>query len=475
MTTRVRFAPSPTGFLHVGGLRTALYNYLLARQTGGVFLLRIEDTDQTRLVEGATENILEALAWAGVPPDEGAGQGGALGPYVQSQRLEIYKRHADQLVEAGHAYPCFCTSQELTARREAAQAAGQPTMYDRTCRGLDPAEARRRIESGTPHVIRMKIPDDRTLVVDDLVRGRVEFQSAVVDDQVLMKSDGFPTYHLAAIVDDHLMEITHVIRGEEWLTSTPKHLLLYEYFGWTPPRFAHLPLIVNRERKKLSKRDGDVAVESYREKGYLPEALINFLALIGWSPGDEREFFTLPELVEAFSVERINVSAGVFDLDKLNHIQRQHFKSASTDRLVEACRPYAPADADPAYLGRVLDLMRERILLPPEVAGLTYFFTDPTSYDEKAVKKRWKEGSAALVRDFAEELSHLSEWTVARLEACLTELTNDRGLGAGELIHPTRLAVTGVAAGAGLYETMEVLGQQTCVRRLRKAADALGA
>lgn len=475
MTTRVRFAPSPTGFLHVGGLRTALYNYLLARQTGGTFLLRIEDTDQTRLVEGATENILEAMAWAGVPPDEGAGKGGALGPYVQSQRLDIYKRHADQLVEAGHAYACFCTSEELAARREAAQAAGHATMYDRKCRALDPAEARQRIESRTPHVIRMKVPDDRTLVVDDMVRGRVEFQSSVVDDQVLMKSDGFPTYHLAAIVDDHLMEITHVIRGEEWLTSTPKHLLLYEYFGWTPPRFAHLPLIVNRERKKLSKRDGDVAVESYREKGYLPEALINFLALIGWSPGDERELFTLAELVEAFSVERINVSAGVFDLDKLNHIQRQHFKNASVERLVEVCRPHAPPDVDSAYLGRVLDLMRERILLPPEVAGLGYFFSDPTGYDEKAVKKRWKEGSAALVRDFAEELSHLSEWTVARLEACLTELTNDRGLAAGELIHPTRLAVTGVAAGAGLYETMEVLGQEACVRRLRKAADALGA
>lgn len=474
MTTRVRFAPSPTGFLHVGGLRTALYNYLLAKRTGGTFLLRIEDTDQTRLVEGATENILDALAWAGVPPDEGAGKGGDKGPYVQSQRLPIYKQHADELVARGHAYPCFCTSEELAARREAAQAAGQNTGYDRKCRSLPPADAQARVAAGEAHVIRMKIPDDRTIAVDDLVRGVVEFTSQVVDDQVLMKSDGFPTYHLAATVDDHLMEITHVIRGEEWLTSTPKHILLYEYFGWTPPRFAHLPLIVNTQRKKLSKRDGDVSVEAYREKGYLPEALINFLALIGWSPGDEREHFSLDELVQAFTLERVNSSAGVFDLAKLDHIQRQHFKGATTERLVEACAPYAPTE-DKAYLGRVLDLMRERILLPPEVQGLTYFFADPASYDEKAVKKRWKESTPELVRAFAEALSHLSEWTAATTEACLTELTNERGLGAADLIHPTRLAITGVAAGAGLYETMEVLGQETCVRRLRKAADAISA
>lgn len=472
--TRVRFAPSPTGFLHVGGLRTALYNYLLAKKTKGAFLLRIEDTDQTRLVEGATENILDVLAWAGVEPDEGAGKGGELGPYVQSQRLPIYRQHADQLVAQGHAYPCFCTSEELSARREAAQAEGRSTMYDRKCRGIAPAEAAAKVQAGTPHVIRMKIPDERTLVVNDMVRGEVEFQSQVVDDQVLLKSDGFPTYHLAVVVDDHLMQITHVIRGEEWLVSTPKHLLLYEYFGWEPPRFAHLPLIVNRERKKLSKRDGDVSVEAYREKGYLPEALINFLALIGWSPGDERELFTMDELIEAFTVERINVSAGVFDLDKLNHIQRQHFKAATVARLVEVCQPYVP-QADPEYLGRVLNLMRERILLPPEIAGLTYFFEDPASYEEKAVKKRWKESSAELVTAFAEELSHLSEWTAASTEACLTRLTNERGLAAAELIHPTRLAITGVAAGAGLFETMEVLGQETCVRRLRKAASAISA
>ncbi len=473
--TRVRFAPSPTGFLHVGGLRTALYNYLLAQQRKGTFLLRIEDTDQTRLVEGATENILDALAWAGVSPDEGAGKGGNFGPYVQSERLAIYQQHADELVARGHAYPCFCTAEELAVRREAQQAAGQTTMYDRKCRSIPPEEAQKRVAAGEKHVIRMKIPDERTIVVDDLVRGRVEFQSSQVDDQVLMKSDGFPTYHLAAIVDDHLMEITEVIRGEEWLTSTPKHILLYEYFGWTPPRFAHLPLIINAKRQKLSKRDGDVAVEAYREKGYLPEALINFLALIGWSPGDEREFFSLPELVEAFKIERINSSAGVFDLAKLDHFQRQHFKAASTERLVEVCAPHAPAGTDRAYLARVLDLMRERILMPPEVAGLTYFFEDPTNYDEKAVKKRWKDNTPELVRALAEELSHLTGWTVATTEACLTELANDRGLAVAELIHPARLAITGVAAGAGLYETMEVLGQEACVRRLRKAADAISA
>jgi glutamyl-tRNA synthetase len=320
----------------------------------------------------------------------------------------------------------------------------------------------------------MKIPDQRTLVVDDLVRGLVEFQSSVVDDQVLMKSDGFPTYHLAAVVDDHLMEITEVIRGEEWLTSTPKHLLLYEYFGWQPPRFGHLPLIFNQQKKKLSKRDGDVAVEIYREKGYLPEAMVNFLALIGWSPGDDRELFTLSELVEAFSIERVNKSSGVFDLDKLKHIQRHYFKTLPTQDLVERCLPYFEGvKPDPIYLGRVIDLMRERVLLLPEVAQLAYFFQEPESYEEKAVKKRWKETTPELVTAFAEELSHLTEWSVASTEGCLTELTNDRGLGVGELIHPTRLAITGVAAGAGLYETMEVLGKEACVRRLRKAAEAI--
>jgi glutamyl-tRNA synthetase len=471
--TRVRFAPSPTGYLHVGGLRTALYNYLLARKTKGTFLLRIEDTDQNRLVPDATENILDALSWAGVSPDEGAGKGGPHGPYIQSERLEIYRNHAAELVEKGHAYPCFCTPAELAARREEQTRQGLSSMYDRRCRALSRDEARHRIEAGETHVIRMKIPDERSLVVDDLVRGPVEFSSAVVDDQVLVKSDGFPTYHLAAVVDDHLMEITHVIRGEEWLTSTPKHLLLYEYFGWEPPRFAHLPLIFNRQKKKLSKRDGDVAVEAYREKGYFPEALVNFLALIGWSPGDDREFFTLPELVEAFSIERVNKSSGVFDLDKLNYIQRHYVKTLPTETLVERALPCFESPPERAYLGKIIDLMRERVTFMQEVPALGYFYQDPEQYDEKVLKKRWKESSAELMTTFAQRLEALSSWTVESTEGCLRALAEERELNPAELIHPTRLAISGVGAGAGLFETMEVLGRPACVRRLRAAADRI--
>lgn len=471
---RVRFAPSPTGFLHVGGLRTALYNWLLARRHGGTFILRVEDTDRTRLVEGAVENMVESLKWAGVDIDEGATVGGQHGPYVQSERLDIYQKHAEQLVEQGHAYYCFLTREELEAQREAQQKQDPNAPFRSPHRDLSPGEAKRRLEQGESFVVRLKVQPGETLVLDDIVRGEVRFATDIVDDQVLLKSDGFPTYHLAAVVDDHLMEITHVIRGEEWLSSTPKHLLLYRAFGWEPPRFAHLPLIVNQQKKKLSKRDGDVSVEAYREKGYLPEGLTNFLALLGWSAGDDKEFYTTEELIGAFALERVSKSASVFDFDKLTHINFLHMRTLPAERLIAETRPFFEkaglTQPAPEYMAQVIELMRERApLLTDLVDGCRYFYEDPGEFDVKALKKRWKDDSGELLLAYAERLEKLDEWTAASTEGALRELTEETGAGAGKLIHPTRLAVSGVGGGPGLFEMMEVLGQEVCLRRMRSA------
>ena len=475
---RVRFAPSPTGYLHVGGLRTAFYNWLVARRLGGQFLLRIEDTDRTRLVEGAVEALLDSLKWAGVMPDEGAVVGGPFGPYVQSERLPIYREMAENLVAAGHAYHCFCTAERLAEMREGQQARGEATMYDRRCRTLDPAERDRRLAAGEPHVIRMKIPDGRVLTLVDEIRGAINFESGLVDEQVLMKSDGFPTYHLAAVVDDHLMEITHVIRGEEWLSSTPKHLLLYEYFGWEPPKFAHVPLILNATGKKLSKRDGDVSVESYRDKGYLPEGLLNFLALLGWNPGDDREFFTPQELARVFSLDRVGKSGSVFDFAKLLHINGLHMRARSTQDLVGLVLPFFDQAGrprpEPEYLARVIEVMGERAnVLTDYVEPVAYFYEDPAAYDEATIKKRWKANSPALLEAWIGVLDGLADFSHAALDEALRALTESRGVGAGHLIHPTRLALSGTGAGPGLFELMEVLGRETCLRRLRLALERL--
>ncbi len=469
---RVRFAPSPTGNLHVGGLRTALYNYLLAHRHGGQFLLRIEDTDQSRLVPDAVQKFIDSLAWAGVSPDEGAGctPEGDKGPYVQSHRLDIYRKHAMQLIEGGQAYYCFATAAELEEMRQ------NHGSYDRRYRDLPLAEAQARIAAGEPHVIRMKVPFNEVVSFVDVVRGEIQFDTSTVDDQVLLKSDGFPTYHLAAVVDDHWMEITHVIRGEEWLSSTPKHLLLYRFFGWQPPLFAHLPLIVNLEGKKLSKRDGDVSVEAYIEQGFLAEGLVNFLALLGWSAGDDREVYTLEELVQAFSLERVSHSPSVFDQAKLRHINQQHLFKTDSAKLVPLIMPWfaklgvtAPS---PEHLQRIVELMKPRsTLLPDFVSGCPYFYQEPTELDAGALKKRWKAETGPLLLDFAKKLSELSssDWLAAGLDAALRAFAEERGCGAGALIHPTRLAVSGVAGGPGLFEMMEVLGRDCCLARLQRA------
>lgn len=476
---RVRFAPSPTGFLHVGGLRTALYNYLFARKTGGTFILRIEDTDRTRYVEGAVVNLISTLAWSGLDYDEGPSRGGDRGPYVQSERLEIYRKHVEMLLEAGHAYRCFCTPERLDEMRKQQEKMRIAPKYDRQCLRLPGEEATRRLASGAPHVVRMKIPESTTVSVDDLIRGPVEFQSDRVDDQVLMKSDGYPTYHLANVVDDRLMGVTHVIRGEEWLSSTPKHVLLYRYFGWDVPRFAHLPLLLNPDRSKLSKRQGDVAVEDYRAAGYLPEALVNFVALLGWNPGDDREIFTLGELVSEFSLERVGKSGAVFNVDKLKWINQQHLRRLGTNEIVAKVKPLLEGAGldwrDDAYLGRVVDAMRERLTSFDDFNSFArYFFSDPVGYDEAARKKNWSDATAGHLSAFASAIEGGAPFTEAGLEEALKGVAAAAGVGAGKIIHAVRLAVSGIPIGPGLYDLLAILGRETVLRRLRKAVDVLG-
>ena len=342
---RVRFAPSPTGFVHIGSLRTALYNYLFAKHAGGEYILRVEDTDRTRLVDGAIENMLNAMKWAGVNHTEGVmldengnvTQKGEYGPYIQSERLDIYQKYIKELLDSGKAYYCFCTKERLDAVREQQKEAGETPRYDGHCRDLTPEEVQAKIDAGEPYVIRLRLPEDHKITFTDLVRGDMEFNTNDLDDQVLIKTDGFPTYHFAVVVDDHLMKITHIIRGEEWVSSTPKHVYLYEAFGWEKPVFVHLPNILNTEKKKLSKRQGDVAVEDFKKKGYLPEGLVNYVALVGWSPEDNQEIFSMEELEKAFSIERVSKSGGVFDTEKLNWVNHHYMKEADDAVLAELC------------------------------------------------------------------------------------------------------------------------------------------
>lgn len=476
--TRVRFAPSPTGFLHVGGLRTALYNFLFARHNSGKFILRIEDTDQSRKVEGAVENLIETLRWAGIEFDEGPGKDGGVGPYTQSERLQIYHEHIQKLVSDGHAYHCFCTPERLDQVRKQQQAMKLPPAYDRHCRDLPREETEKRKKSGEPGVIRMKVPIGGEMTFEDVIRGHVTIAHKVLDDQVLLKSDGFPTYHLAVVVDDHLMKITHVIRGEEWLPSTPKHIMLYKYFGWDVPQFAHLPLLLNPDRSKLSKRQGDVAVEDYRNKGYLREAIVNFVAFLGWNPGDEREIFTLEDLIRDFTLERVGKSGAVFNVEKLNWLNQQHLRTKSDEEIASLLEPLLQnagiSVLSHSYLLRVVALMKERVTFIPdylEFAG--YFFKDPADYDEKGKQKHWNESSKKSLAALADRLESLAPFTTQSIEEVLRVLADESNQSAGKLIHPTRLALSGKVVGPGLFEMMELLGKDAVVRRLRRAVSLM--
>jgi glutamyl-tRNA synthetase len=473
---RVRFAPSPTGYLHIGGLRTALYNYLFAKHHGGKFILRIEDTDQTRIVEGAVENLIETLKWAGVMYDEGPDRDGGFGPYIQSQGLELYRKHAKELIGSDKAYYCFCTSERLDEVRKKQIALKQSPSYDRHCRNLSLTEAEHRIVAGERYVIRMKVPLDGEMTFEDVIRGKVTIAHSILDDQVLIKSDGFPTYHLAVVVDDHRMGITHIIRGEEWLSSAPKHILLYQYFDWELPVLVHLPLLLNPDKSKLSKRQGDVAVEDYRAKGYLKEAIINFIAFLGWNPGDEREVFFMDQLIQEFSLERVGKSGAVFNLEKLNWLNQQHIKLKSNEELAQLIRLHIQKEEwkniEEQYLLRVIGLLKERLAFPQDFIDMSrYFFFDPESFDEAGFKKNWELESSERLKVFAERIEALHEYSHASIEAALRKLSEELSIKPSKLIHPTRLAITGRTIGPGLFEIMELLGKETVVRRLLYAAN----
>ena len=462
-TIRTRFAPSPTGYLHVGGLRTALYAYLLAKKNNGQFLLRIEDTDQTRLVPGATENIIKTLQWAGLDFDEGPVKGGPCGPYVQSERLSIYQEYAQKLIDAGHAYHCFCSSERLDAVRAQQAADKLPPAYDKFCRNLTPEEVAAKHASQPKSVIRMKVPLEGELTFNDLIRGPVTFGYKVVDDQVLIKSDGFPTYHLAVVVDDHFMKISHVIRGEEWLSSTPKHILLYHYFGWEAPQFAHLPLLLNSDRSKLSKRQGDVAVEDYKNKGYLPEALINFIAFLGWNPGDTREIFTLDELVSEFSLAGVGKAGAVFNVEKLDWLNGQYLQRMSGNQILDRVRllleEQGLATKEDTYLAAALELLKERVtVLPDFIANGSYFFTRPASYDQAVMAKVWKPESAGYLSDLVARFKTLESFDAASIERTMREYAAEKNIGMGSIIQPLRLALSGVGQGPTLYQIVALLG-----------------
>jgi glutamyl/glutaminyl-tRNA synthetase len=572
---RLRFAPSPTGALHIGGLRTALYNYLLAKKGGGVFILRIEDTDQLRYVPGAEAYIIEALRWFGLLPDEGPGFGGSYGPYRQSERKALYQQHAQTLIERGQAYYAFDTPEELDAARQQ-----DPTFkYSAAVRqqmnnslALPAAETARRLADGTPCVIRLKVPAGEEIMVQDLIRGEVRFQAEELDDKVLMKADGMPTYHLANIVDDHLMEITHVIRGEEWLSSTAHHVLLYRAFGWeaSMPAFAHLPLILKpapesflhkdntaalasrlveefyknqpetpesyrqtaeqlvlqafqdkanlaahlKEKDqdapekarfkaflkdslygKLSKRDGDRlgfpvfplswqgqspddSFAGFREYGFLPEAAINFLALLGWSPGGEQELFSIEELVEAFSLEKIGKSGARFDIDKARWFNQQYILKASVADLTERVQPFIQAHGhqpSPEFLARFIELMRERAATLEEFWANGYFFFErPRSYDEKTIAKRWDPSRRPLFDQLTEQLRSLDDFQTDAIKAQVDLFVNSQGLKHGDVLPILRIAVAGIMQGPALFEMMELLGKDESLARLSDAFTLFG-
>jgi glutamyl-tRNA synthetase len=500
---RVRFAPSPTGALHIGGVRTALYNYLLAKKTGGTFVLRIEDTDRNRYVPGAEDYIIEALKWCGLEPDEGPGFGGDFGPYRQSERMDTYRQYADQLIEAGHAYYAFDTPEELDQRREQEREKGNHTFkYDGTLRQemrnsltLSPEEVQELLQNDTPYTIRLKVPRDEEVQVEDLIRGHVSFQSNELDDKVLIKADGMPTYHMANIVDDHLMQISHVVRGEEWLPSTAHHVLLYRFLGWedSMPKFAHLPLILKPNGKgKLSKRDGQKlgipvfplawkgeteadSFTGFREFGFDPKATVNFLAFLGWNPGTEQEIFSLEELEQAFSIEKVGKAGARFDFDKAKWFNEQYIQHTPDETLATTIRPWIEAQGhqpSDEFLLELSKLLKERVTFYPDFFEQGYFFFEPIrEYDLKMVRKKWKPERRALFTQLIDELNALSDFEATAIEATVKQFMQEHELGFGDVLPILRIGVSGTTKGPGVFEMMALLGSEKVTKRLQAGLD----
>jgi glutamyl-tRNA synthetase len=490
-SVRVRFAPSPTGPLHIGGVRTALYNYLFARKMGGTFILRVEDTDQTRFVPGAEQYILDSLAWLGISPDEGVGASGPHAPYRQSERKDLYKAYADQLIQDGKAYYAFDTSEELDAMRAMFESKGSAFQYNALTRvklrnslALPADEVKALLDSDTPYVIRLKVPAKGEIRFQDSVRDWVHVHTSSIDDKVLMKSDGMPTYHLANVVDDHIMEITHVIRGEEWLPSAPLHILLYQAFGWTAPQFAHLPLLLKPEGNgKLSKRDADLGgfpvfpmewtdpqtgavSKGFKQEGYLPEATLNFLAFLGWNPGTEQELFSLTELVEAFSLERINKAGAKFDVNKAKWFNEQYLKQQSPADLAKEYLGNLPNDQAIAFVGLFLD----RITFPQELSNLVASFVEkPSVYDEAVIQNKWNQEASNGLALIATALPQVSVWDADSIKQAIHDCLEAGGIKMGKVMQMLRVALSGNGAGPDLMISMQLWGKDQVIDRLNAA------
>jgi len=499
---RVRFAPSPTGPLHMGGVRTALFNYLFAKKHNGTFVLRIEDTDQTRYVANAEQYIINSLEWCNIPFDEGPGKNEKFGPYRQSERKDLYKKYADQLIESGWAYYAFDTAEELDAHRKDHEEKGKTFIYNWHNRlklnnslALSADEVAVKINAGEKFVIRFKTPKDETLILQDEIRGTIKVETNTLDDKVLFKSDGMPTYHLANIVDDHLMEISHVIRGEEWLPSLPLHELLYRAFGWKAPKFAHLPLILKPVGKgKLSKRDGDKLgfpvfpleytneetndiSRGYREDGYFADAFINMLAFLGWNPGTEQEMFSLEELVEAFDLSRVSKSGAKFSPDKTKWFNQQYLQQKSNKVLTDLYLPILEEKGiktDEVYAEKVVGLIKERATFVADFWELSnFFFENPSEYDEKAAKKQWKPETGALMQELIEVISKIEDFSIENAQTEIKGWITSKEIGFGKVMQPLRLSLVGKLAGPDLFDIMTMIGKETTITRIQNAINAL--
>ncbi len=485
---RTRFAPSPTGYLHIGGVRTALYAEFVAKQADGDFLLRIEDTDQSRFVEGAVENLCNSLKSLGIKPNEGVWidddnhiiQRGDYGPYIQSERKHIHQEYAKKLVEMDKAYYCFCTTERLEEVRKMQELTKRPTGYDGHCRNLSVEETQRRLQAGESHVIRLKLPKNGSVTINDAIRGQVTFDWKLIDDQVIIKSDGMATYHLASMTDDHDMKITHVIRGEEWLSSTPKHIFIYEALGWDLPTFAHLPLILNPDKTKLSKRQGDVAVEEYLKKGYLPEALINFLALLGWNPTANREIYSKQELIDLFNLTKVNKAGAIFQIDKLNWLNNHYLREMDEQNYFNLVLQYLNTfNADQKFKQRVALLFRERLILPAEIAELSAFlFVDKLNYEgvsltwKNQTKDEARERLIALI-DWIEQINDSKEHDAKFIEEHIKNLIQTRGWGNGDTLWPLRVSLSAQEKSPNPFELIAVLGKKQSTARIRQALEIL--
>ena len=497
---RVRFAPSPTGPLHIGGVRTALYNYLFAKKNGGIFILRIEDTDQARFVQGAEEYIMESLRWCGIIVDEGINEGGKYGPYRQSDKKSVYREYADILVNKGDAYYAFDTAEQLELLRSENEKAGSTFIYNAAVReklnnsvSLNESDWKEKLEKGEPYVIRYKMPLNEDIHFDDLIRGHIVVNTGTLDDKVLFKSDGMPTYHLANIVDDHMMKISHVIRGEEWLPSLPLHFMLYRSFGWDPPLFAHLPLLLKPDGKgKLSKRDGDKmgfpvfplfwpygeTAKGYREEGYYPEAFVNMLSLLGWNPGTEQEIFSMEELIDAFSIERVGRSGSRFDPEKAKWFNHQYLQKKTNNQLAMEFREFLRSHGfhdDIVDLEILVGMVKERVSFVKDIWDQTdFFFMAPESYDQEVIKKRWKDDSASLLIELRSLFEKTPGFSAGTTELAVKSWIEEKGYNTGTVMSALRLVIVGASRGPHIFDIISWIGKEETLKRIDKGVSVIG-